>query len=228
MNKYLPSPKLMTDKERILSAVIHQLSFNWAWSDGQVEKDKPRIERLNAKSVVKPGSLIISDGTGLHPQTIGYFVSWIGSSEYLVRGISNDKVVRHYNDSFSVICNIDPDLLLEGKQYKAYRCMRLALEKDDRRFWYRYPGCQFTGNDLVVTIREKWDGYIDDSTGRFVNETFDITLPVKNSSIKLYEQLMMDQGVGSREFRVWDTKEKVFISKEEYRAWASTEKLMAI
>lgn len=221
MNKYLPSPRAMNDKERILSTIIHRLSFNWAWS-GHVEKDSCRIERLDAKAVVEPGSLIISNGTGLHPQTIGYFIGWLGSAEYLVREIGSSKCVRHYNDSFSVICNIDRNLLLEGKQYKVYRNMLLALEKVGQGFWYRYSKSHFAENNLIVTIKEKWDGNIDDASGRFRNETFDVTLPVKTSSIKLYKQLMIEQGVGSREFRVWDEEKQVFISKKEYKALKTT------
>jgi hypothetical protein len=214
--KYLPSQKNMSDKERILLYVLTGIRSQTLWIPSPsilVEEDKPHFDVMQ-REPAKIGELVMSSGSGIHPFTVGFLVDTFNSYDYKVREIGSGKTCVISNDSFSVIRGMPSYCLYEGKQYKAFRDVNLAFLKIDDS--YRLGESEFnTDGNLTVSVREKFGGFIRGD--RFVSEGFNVILPANKPSIKSYEQLLRDGGVGSRPFRVFDTLTNQSLSKEEYK-----------
>lgn len=204
----------MTDKERILTAIIQRMSMAVAGSSKLIyfgsdivapdDENRFRIHRqpLFSESVnhLTPGDLVIAE-TSPRPSefSVGFVHQVIDSSRILIREIGSNRICDYGNETFSKIVNLGEEIF-EKDQYR----LRVKVFKAFRRidhFWHYYGGLSFgEKGKALLTVREKFGGMRQKS----IPYTIELTWH-KRTPIKEVVRQMLEQGFGKREF---DKKEK--------------------
>lgn len=140
----------MTDKERILSAVISSiipgLAHGFNGKEDYIENCMLNPSKLNK------GDLVYAETTR-HPNNFSVgFVHEVKEDCVVIRKIGSDKLCNYYNEGFS---KINKERLgyeiLEGLQYKIYRKVLKAFEYTD--CYTRFKGISFDENKCTVQAR---------------------------------------------------------------------------
>lgn len=141
----------MTDKERILSAIISTIIPCLRFATEEEQKKFVENCLLNP-SKLKKGDLVFA-ATTIFPNDFSVgFVHEIKENYIVIRKIGSDKLCNYYNEGF---CKINKEILgyeiLEGVQYKTYQKVLKAFEYTN--YCTRFKGISFDGDKCTVQAR---------------------------------------------------------------------------
>lgn len=145
----------MTDKERILSAVIHNIIPGLLYDFSKEKKDY--IENcLLSSSKLNKGDLVFG-ATTIYPNNYSVgFVHEVKKDCVVIRKIGSEKLCNYYNEGFY---KINKDKLgyeiLEGLQYRTYQKVLKAFEYTN--YCTRFKGISFDGNKCMVQARTMFE-----------------------------------------------------------------------
>lgn len=144
----------MTDKERILSAVISNIIPRLAHGFNRKE-DCIENYMLNPSKLNK-GDLVFAITTRHHNNFSVGFVHEVKEDCVVIRKIGSNKLCNYYNEDFA---KINKERLgyeiLEGLQYKTYRKVLKAFKYTDCDT--RFKGISFDGNKCTVQARTAFE-----------------------------------------------------------------------
>ena len=145
----------MTDKERILSVVIHNIIPGLLYDFSKEKKDY--IENcLLSSSKLNKGDLVFG-ATTIYPNdySVG-FVHEIKEDCVVIRKIGSEKLCNYYNEGFYKINKEKLGYeILEGLQYKTYRKVLKAFEYTS--YCTRFKGISFDGDKCIVQARTMFE-----------------------------------------------------------------------
>ena len=203
----------MTDKERILMAIIRQLRSTAVlgphhddWEVGS----KAYGNRYGGSALVhfapwqgeklEPGMLVVCNSSHLCDWTVSIIQEvGPGYAECLLRELGTNRLCRMSNEAFTPICNMAESDLWEGEQFAFAKKARKAFFCGDD-YVYRYGGLSFSKDDprhATILVREVYGG-LDKPSLPFAIE-IDWT---PKTTIKAILQTMRDGGYGTRPFEV--------------------------
>jgi len=199
----------MTDIERQLTAIIFRLYLSrfgdsvnpYPWGSENYGPTQFHIDSWN-KPV--PGDLVI-ETTSIWPQRtqIGWYVKFDedGDGRHLIRALDGNEEAWWHNCKFSIIRNMDPELLYYGDQRKFVKKVHKAFKRGDEKM-YSYAGAQFIDDKVIITIRPHvWMV----SAGSFLEERMTIKMKWdKKTTIKSILSALVDGGYGVE----WDKRIK--------------------
>lgn len=140
----------MTDKERILSAIILNIipGLMYRGNSG----NRYAEEYIMRKPELNKGDLVFARTT-MHPNDFSVgFVHEVKEECVVIRKIGSEKLCNYYNENFT---KINKERLgyeiLEGLQYKIYQKVLKAFEYTDYRT--RFKSISFDGNRCTVQAR---------------------------------------------------------------------------
>lgn len=141
----------MTDKERILSVVIHNIILGILYDFGREKKDYIENCLLDSSKLNK-GDLVFG-ATTIYPNdySVG-FVHEVKEDCVVIRKIGNEKLCNYYNEGFYKINKEKLGYeILEGLQYKTYRKVLKAFEYTN--YCTRFNAISFDENKCTVQAR---------------------------------------------------------------------------
>lgn len=141
----------MTDKERILSEVIHNIIPGLLYDFSGKKEDY--IENcLLDQSKLDKGDLVFG-ATSIYPNdySVG-FVHEVKENYVVIRKIGSEKLCNYYNEGFYKINKEKLGFeILEGLQYKIYQKVLKAFEYTN--YCTRFKGISFNGDKCTVQAR---------------------------------------------------------------------------
>ncbi len=145
----------MTDKERILSAIISKIIPSMFYGFGEERKDyiencMLRLSKLNKNDLVVAA-------TSIYPNdySVG-FVHEVKDDCVVIRKIGSEKLCNYYNEEFYKINKEKLGYeILEGLQYKMYKKVMKAFEYTS--YWTRFKGISFDKDKCTVQAREAFE-----------------------------------------------------------------------
>lgn len=141
----------MTDKERILSAVISYVIPRLLY--GFCDKKDDYIENCMLQpSKLSKGDLVFA-ATSIYPNdySVG-FVHEVKEDFVVIRKIGSEKLCNYYNEGFYKINKEKLGYeILEGLQYKTYQKVLKAFEYTN--YCTRFKAISFDGNKCIVQAR---------------------------------------------------------------------------
>lgn len=141
----------MTDKERILSAIIHRI-IPGLLCDLRCKKEDYVKNCLLHTSELNKGDLVFG-ATSIYPNdySIG-FVHEVKKDCVVIRKIGSGKLCNYYNEGFYKINKEKLGYeILEGLQYKMYQKVLKAFEYTS--YCVRFKGISFDGDKCTVQAR---------------------------------------------------------------------------
>ena len=145
----------MTDKERILSAIISYVIPGLLYGIGKESGDY--IEScLLQQSKLNKGDLVFG-ATTIYPNdySVG-FVHEIKDDCVVIRKIGSEKLCNYYNEGFYKINKEKLGYeILEGLQYKTYQKVLKAFEYTN--YCTRFKGISFDGDKCTVRARTMFE-----------------------------------------------------------------------
>lgn len=145
----------MTDKERILSAIISYVIPGLLYDFGVEKRDYIESCMLQPLKLNK-GDLVFA-ATSIYPNdySVG-FVHEVKKDCIVIRKIGSEKLCNYYNEGFY---KINKDKLgyeiLEGLQYKTYQKVLKAFEYTN--YCTRFKGISFDGDKCTVQARTMFE-----------------------------------------------------------------------
>lgn len=141
----------MTDKERILSAIITRVIPGMMYTLSGEEESYVKNCMLQPSELNK-GDLVFAN-TSIYPNDFSVgFVHEIKKDCVVIRKIGSDKLCNYYNEGFTKINKEKLGYeILEGLQYKIYRKVCKAFEYTD--YCTRFKSLSFDGNKCTVQAR---------------------------------------------------------------------------
>jgi hypothetical protein len=154
----------MTDKERILLALIKAISFETRSAETLREQHFPKAERFShlagyGAGRAKVGDVVIAETGRLNPWSVGIVRDIRSDSEMLVQEIGGPRLCWVGNESFSKFVNIHPESLRWGREAEFERRVRKAIARHKDSYIYRFGGVDFAGETATVWIREAFGGF---------------------------------------------------------------------
>lgn len=142
----------MTDKERILSAVIANVIPRLIYGSFNREREDYVEDCMLNPSKLNKGDLVFAR-TSIYPNDFSVgFVHEIKEDCVVIRKIGSDKLCNYYNEGFA---KINKERLgyeiLEGLQYKTYKKVLKAFEYTN--YCTRFKGISFDENKCTVQAR---------------------------------------------------------------------------
>lgn len=149
----------MTDKERILMAIITRIIPGVMYSRGSKQDEYIKLRFLHPEKL-QPGDLVYANTfRAMHDFAVG-FVQRIDSDHgcVVIREIGSNRLCDYYNEGFTVI-NKDKlgYQILEGLQYKTYEKVLKAFHKHDH-YMTRFKSIEFDGDTCTVQSRQPFEG----------------------------------------------------------------------
>jgi len=201
----------MTDKERILTAIVRELSttqilarkVNLTFSAADFERgfgDRGHYAHFAAYRQPVVGDLVLCNSSGLHPWTIGWYVEQEprGHATATIREIGTERLCNMSNESFYPIVGMSPLDMLEGEQHRFYAKVTRAFWKADEYF-YRFGGLDFPEKRrAIIWVREAFGGHLgerEESVPFAVETTFTV-----RTSIDRIVRTLREGGLGTRKF----------------------------
>lgn len=146
----------MTDKERILSAIITRIIPGLLY-DSATEKSKyVKCYMLNCSDLRKGDLVFANTSIEINDFIVG-FVDHIEDDCVVIREIGSNRLCNYYNESFSVINKEKLGYeILEGIQYEIYQKVRKAFVKYTL-YCTRFKSISFKGNTCIVQARKVFE-----------------------------------------------------------------------
>lgn len=141
----------MTDKERILSAIIHNVIPGLLYDSSGKKEDYIKNCLLHTQELNK-GDLVFG-ATSIYPNdySVG-FVHEVKKDYVVIRKIGSKKLCNYYNEGFYKINKEKLGYeILEGLQYKTYQKVLKAFEYTN--YCTRFKGISFDGDKCTVQAR---------------------------------------------------------------------------
>ncbi len=141
----------MTDKERILSAIISKIIPELLYNFRNKRNNYVKSCMLQSSKLNK-GDLVFASTT-IHPNdfSIG-FVHEVKKDCVVIRKIGSEKLCNYYNEGFSKINKEKLGYeILEGLQYKTYQKVLKAFKYTN--YCTRFKAISFEGNKCTVQAR---------------------------------------------------------------------------
>lgn len=142
----------MTDKERILSAIITRIIPGIMYEPNIIRRESYVESCMLQPSKLKKGDLVFANTTVVPNDYSVGFVHEVKKDCVVIRKIGSDKLCNYYNESFT---RINKEKLgyeiLEGLQYKTYQKVCKAFE--NTRYSTRFKSISFDGNKCTVQAR---------------------------------------------------------------------------
>ncbi len=202
----------LTDRERILTTIVSQLSSTQLLAKGNPSHDPRAADFSSGSQLVhfayyrKPekGDLVIGKTGRIDRWKIGYFeqgnIDGYGTS--LIREIGSGLLCNYGNEEFVPILGLRKSDLYEGDEYQFYVKVRRAFGKGDE-YMYRFGGVDFEGDNAVIWIREAFGGL----SLKNPSKPFSVRMQWnKRTSVKKILEIMRAGGYGTREFEPGDPK----------------------
>lgn len=145
----------MTDKERILSAIIRNVIPAMIYGIGE-EKENCIESCMLRTSNLNKGDLVFA-ATSIYPNdySVG-FVHEIKEDCVVIRKIGSEKLCNYYNEGFYKINKEKLGYeILEGLQYKIYQKVLKAFEYTN--YCTRFKGISFDGDKCTVQTRTMFE-----------------------------------------------------------------------
>lgn len=146
----------MTDKERILMAIITRIIPGLLYGSPNKREEYVKSYMLNSSGIRK-GDLVFANTTLHINNFVVGIVDHIENNYVVIREIGSNRLCNYYNESFSVI---NKDKLgyeiLEGVQYKIYQKVIKAFKKYNR-YYTRFKSISFEGNVCTVQARRAFE-----------------------------------------------------------------------
>lgn len=145
----------MTDKERILSAIVSRVIPGLIYGFGDKKDDYVESCMLQPSKLSK-GDLVFA-ATSIYPNdySVG-FVYEVKEDCVVIRKIGSEKLCNYYNEGFY---KINKEKLryeiLEGLQYKTYKKVLKAFEYTN--YFTRFKGISFDGDKCTVQARTMFE-----------------------------------------------------------------------
>ncbi len=141
----------MTDKERILSAIITRVIPGMMYRPREEHKNYVENFMLHPSELCK-GDLVFAN-TSIYPNDFSVgFVHEVKEDCVVIRKIGSDKLCNYYNEGFTKINKEKLGYeILEGLQYKTYRKVCKAFEYTN--YCTRFKSLSFDGNNCTVQAR---------------------------------------------------------------------------
>lgn len=201
----------MTDKERILMALVSKLASTQLLAFPGISWGRERFVKTYAGSTdvythfaywekPKAGDLVLAKTGGVSPWKVGWYVEPIAGNfgGAVIREIGTGKLCNYGNEDFVPIVGMNKSTLLEGEDYQFYCKVLAAFQKGDE-YRYRFGGVDFESDTAVIWIREVFGGVI--KNGEQGSKPFSISMKFnKRTSVKAILKAMRDGGYGTRKF----------------------------
>lgn len=145
----------MTDKERILSAIIHNIIPQMIYGLEKEREDCIESCMLQPSRLNK-GDLVFA-ATSIYPNdySVG-FVHEVKEKCVVIRKIGSEKLCNYYNEGFYKINKEKLGYeILEGLQYKTYLKVLKAFEYTN--YCTRFSGISFDGDKCTVQARTMFE-----------------------------------------------------------------------
>lgn len=145
----------MTDKERILSAVVAAIIPCIMFATEEEQKEVVKHCLFNPHEL-KQGDLVFAFTTIFSNDFSVGFVHEVKENCVVIRKIGSEKLCNYYNESF---CKINKERLgyevLEGMQYKTYQKVLKAFEYTN--YCTRFKGISFDEDKCTVQARTMFE-----------------------------------------------------------------------
>jgi hypothetical protein len=199
----------MTDRERILSAVVSELATTqllcrggYSEQDfkgrGLGDTDAPYVHFAYYREPVA-GDLVLAKTGHNSEWKIGWYVRRLDAAlgGAVIREIGSERLCNYSNEGFVPIVGMYKSEILEGLQYKISRLVQMAFKKGDE-YSYRFAGVEFVeGNKAIIWVREVWGGLSKPSKPFSIELIYD-----KKTTIKKILEVLRAGGYGTRKFEL--------------------------
>lgn len=146
----------MTDKERILMAIITRIIPGLLYSSYSNKEEYVKSYMLNPSTVCKGDLVFANTSININDFVVG-FVDHIEKDCIVIREIGSNRLCNYYNESFSVINKEKLGYeILEGEQYKIYQKVIKAFRKFTN-YYTRFKSISFDGNMCKVQARKAFE-----------------------------------------------------------------------
>lgn len=195
----------LSDRERILTAVISQLSSTALL--------RPNATPYSAESYAdgsggmythfaryrKPvkGDLVMGSTGRIDQWKIAFYVELTDPANevHVVKDINTGQLCNYGNESFTPIVGLSYTDMLIGEERAMYQKVLAAFAKGDE-YMYRFGGFRTENGQAVITVRESHGGFGRSSV------PFDITMDwTPKTTIKAILAAMRAGGYGTKSFR---------------------------
>ena len=133
----------MTDKERILMAIITRIIPGLLYGSFDKKEEYVKSYMLNPSGICKGDLVFANTSLNINDFVVG-FVDHVESDCVVIREIGSNRLCNYYNESFSVINKEKLGYeILEGVQYKIYQKVIKAFGN-------------FTNPELFTTLPRMW------------------------------------------------------------------------
>lgn len=195
----------LTDRERILSYVVYELTTSaLLCHGGSVHDESSWNSGILGKTYVhaayyrdpRPGDLVIGKTgflRGPHEYSIGFYVEPlpVNMGGAVIREIGSNRLCDYANEEFVPIVGLSKYQLLEGERYQFYQKVLQAFVKGGE-YLYRFGGVDIRDQDATIWVREAFG---------CSSEPFGIDLKWdKKTTIKTILAAMRAGGYGTRRF----------------------------
>ena len=143
----------MTDKERILMAVITRIIPGLLYGNFNEKEKYVKSYMLNNSELFKGDLVFANTSIAINDFIVG-FVDHVEEDCVVIREIGSKGLCNYYNETFSKINKEMLDYeILEGMQYKIYQKVLKAFEKYTG-YCTRFKSISFKKNICIVQARE--------------------------------------------------------------------------
>lgn len=207
MPKKRQKPYQPTDKERIYCYLAYTLGneamqqrlHHGMVTNLQGEEIKPVIDWRSEQP--NPGDVIMT-GTNLNDGwTFARVIYSKNAHECCAQEIGGSRRIRIENERFYVLRNLNPIMMLEGKQYKFYQNVSKATQNED---WHLFCFIEFKDENAIIWFRERYGGL--PRFGAKGSKPYSITIP-KWTSLKTQKAIREFLEQNGWKTREWEPNE---------------------
>lgn len=149
----------MSDKERILSALVRRIYIDAMYGDNSAKKWReiqPSLFYTSNETPLLPGDLVIASTTVTPNEfSVGFVDEVIDNTTTVIREIGTDRLCKYSNEQF---LRIDTSIIgyeiLEGIQYELYKKAREAFSYT---VLHRFCNISFTENVCILSGRKMFE-----------------------------------------------------------------------
>ena len=146
----------MTDKERILMAIITRIIPGLLYGSFDKKEEYVKSYMLNPSGICKGDLVFANTSLNINDFVVG-FVDHVESDCVVIREIGSNRLCNYYNESFSVINKEKLGYeILEGVQYKIYQKVIKAFG-NFTNYYTRFKSISFDGNMCTVQARKAFE-----------------------------------------------------------------------
>lgn len=161
----------MTDKERILMAVITRIIPGLLYSPFDQKEEYVKSCFLNNSGISKGDLVFANTSIAINDFVVG-IIDHIEEDCVVIREIGSDRLCNYYNESFSVINKEKLGYeMLEGIQYRIYQKVLKAFGKFTN-YHTRFKSISFDGNICTVQARRSFKNDL----------TFEVSFPFNSKT----------------------------------------------